>query len=220
MMRGAAGCVLAALLGGAPAVLALQPPSAGQAPAGQTEDAQTADQPPAEPDAGSETPAAPPADAAGESVPAPDVEPGDPDAATAAPEDAGGEADPEAPGGTFEAPAGLILSYITTEGGPDFERVLGRLGAALLASEDEERRALADGWRLYRAREPGPDGEVLYVWLIDPVAAGADYAVPALLGEVLPDESQELYDAFSAAFGAGQALINLEPVNLGGAPPQ
>lgn len=124
------------------------------------------------------------------------------------------------PAGTFTAPAGLILSYIKSANSADFERVMSRLGAALASSEDEQRRELVAGWRVYRSREPGPDGEVLYVWLIDPAVAGADYAVPELLGEELPDESQALFDAFSEAFGSGQALINLEPVNIGPDPPQ
>ena len=120
----------------------------------------------------------------------------------------------EPPAGTFEAPAGLILSYIKSDGSGDFERVMTSLGAALAGSDDEALRELLAGWRLYRAREPGPEGEVLYVWLIDPAVAGADYAVPELLGAALPDESQALFDAFSEAFGSGQALINLEPVDI------
>ena len=131
-----------------------------------------------------------------------------------------GELDPEQPAGTFAAPAGLVFSYIKSGSGADFERVMSRLGAALASSEDEQQRQLASGWRVYRAQEPGPDGEVLYVWLIDPALAGADYAVPALLGAALPDESQALFDAFSEAFGSGQALINLEPVSIGPAPPE
>ena len=131
-----------------------------------------------------------------------------------------GELDPEQPAGTFAAPAGLVFSYIKSGSGADFERVMSRLGAALASSEDEQQRQLASGWRVYRAQEPGPDGEVLYVWLIDPALAGADYAVPELLGAALPDESQALFDAFSEAFGSGQALINLEPVSIGPAPPE
>ena len=129
-------------------------------------------------------------------------------------------AEAETPAGTFEAPAGLVLSYIKREGSGDFERVMTSLGAALAGSEDEALRELLSGWRLYRAQEPGPEGEVLYVWLIDPAVAGADYAVPELLGEALPHEAQALFDAFSEAFGSGQALINLEPVDLVPAAPE
>lgn len=204
-------CLLAAVLVAASGAL---PAHASQPP-----------QPPAEVDsAQSSDPAA------SEQAPEPaDEQPAQPDAADAAPPADAAEADAEQPAdaeeaeppaGTFEAPAGLILSYIKSEGSGDFERVMTRIGAALASSEDEERRELLSGWRLYRAREPGPEGEVLYVWLIDPAVAGADYAVPELLGAALPDESQALFDAFSAAFGSGQALINLEPVDIVPASPE
>ena len=204
-------CLLAAVLVAAAGALPAhasqppQPPTAVDSP--QSPDPAGSEQAPEPADEQSEPPAAQQTE--GE-------QPGEADADQPAdPEEA------EQPAGTFEAPAGLILSYIKSEGSGDFERVMTRIGAALAGSDDEQRRELLSGWRLYRAREPGPDGEVLYVWLIDPAVAGADYAVPELLGAALPDESQALFDAFSAAFGSGQALINLEPVDIiGEAAPQ
>ena len=208
-------CLLSALLAavsGAPPVHAFQPP---QPPAANESEQ------PSDPAAAQSA-----AEPAGEQSPGTDVEepPAEqPAAADAEPPAGDAEEQPEEaeqPAGTFEAPAGLVLSYIKSDGGGDFERVMARIGAALAGSEDEERRELLSGWRLYRALEPGPEGEILYVWLIDPAVAGADYAVPELLGAALPDESQELFDAFSAAFGSGQALINLEPVDLVPAAPE
>ncbi len=179
----------------------------------------------ADPAADAEQPdAEQPADALDEETALAD-EPAEPEAAQEAADPAADAEQPDAeeaepPAGTFEAPAGLILSYIKSDGSGDFERVMTSLGAALAGSEDEALRDLLAGWRLYRAREPGPEGEILYVWLIDPAVAGADYAVPELLGAALPDESQALFDAFSEAFGSGQALINLEPVDIGAAGPE
>ena len=198
--------MLAAFLLAAVALAAsgASPLHASQPP--QQQPAEPADEQPDQPDTAD---AASPADASEEQPAETDdtEEPADPEEA-------------EQPAGTFEAPAGLILSYVKGEGSGDFERVMATLGEALAGSEDEERRELLSGWRLYRAREPGPEGEVLYVWLIDPAVAGADYAIPQLLGEALPHESQELFDAFSAAFGSGQALINLEPVEIVPASPE
>ncbi len=197
-----AACAVAAAMvagpgfGAQPAHAFQSPQQAGDADATQPTDPADGAQSPAETDAAQAT----------------DAEPG-----AEQPVD---ESTAEPPAGTFAAPAGLILSYIKSDSGADFERVMSRLGEALASSEDEQHRELASGWRIFRAREPGPDGEVLYVWLIDPVLAGADYAVPELLGAALPDESQALFDAFSEAFGSGQALINLEPVNIGPAPPE
>ena len=117
------------------------------------------------------------------------------------------------PARTFEAPAGLILNYIRADRTAAFESVAGRLVGALAGSESPERRAQAAGWKMYRAQEPGPNGNVLYVWLIDPAVAGADYAAAGLLRETFPTEVQSLYEAFNGAFGVGQALINMEPVD-------
>ena len=117
------------------------------------------------------------------------------------------------PAKTFEAPAGLILNYIRADRTAAFESVVGRLAEALAGSESAEHRAQASGWRMYRALEPGPNGNVLYVWLLDPAVAGADYSAAGLLRETFPTEVQSLYEAFNGAFGVGQALINMEPVD-------
>lgn len=194
-----------------PALHALQPPQppseAAAEPSAQEQPAE-ADVQQSDAEQAAESDAETPAETDAEAA----VESGD--------ETPAGDEEAEQPAGTFEAPAGLILSYIKSDGRADFERVMLRLGEALADSEEEERRELLAGWRLYRAVEPGPEGEVLYVWLVDPAVAGADYAMPALLGEALPDESQELFDAFSDVFGSGQALINLEPVDLVPAAPE
>ena len=117
------------------------------------------------------------------------------------------------PAQTFEAPAGLILNYIRADRTAAFESVAGRLAGALAGSESAEHRAQASGWKMYRAIEPGPNGNVLYVWLFDPAVAGADYSAAGLLRETFPTEVQSLYEAFNGAFGVGQALINMEPVD-------
>ena len=117
------------------------------------------------------------------------------------------------PAKTFEAPAGLILNYIRADRAAAFESVAARLVAALAGSESAARREQASGWKMYRALEPGPNGNVLYVWLIDPAVAGADYSAAGLLSETFPTEVQSLYETFNGAFGVGQALINMEPVD-------
>ena len=117
------------------------------------------------------------------------------------------------PAKTFEAPAGLILNYIRADRASAFESVAGRLVGALAGSESAEHRAQASGWKMYRALEPGPNGNVLYVWLLDPAVAGADYSAAGLLSAAFPTEVQSLYETFNGAFGVGQALINMERVD-------
>ena len=134
----------------------------------------------------------------------------------APPATASGQAgdDPPPPERTFDAPAGMILNYVQAGSTSDYERVIRRLAAALEQTEDAERREQAAGWRVYRAEEPGLNGSVLYVSVIDPAVADADYTVSQILNEAFPEEIQELYEAYLGAFlpGSGQILVNLELV--------
>ena len=113
---------------------------------------------------------------------------------------------------TFEAPVGLVVNYVRPAGTADFESVMTRLREALAEGDDAERRAQAEGWRIYRAREPGPNNQAVYVWLFDPAVGGGDYSVPQILAEAFPAEAQQLYETYNESFGAGQIWLNLDPV--------
>lgn len=114
----------------------------------------------------------------------------------------------------FEAPAAMVINYIRAGSESGFEQLTRRLVASLAASEDPERQAQAAGWTMYRVREPGPNNNAVYVWLLNPAVAGANYAVPQLLNEAFPEEVQQLYETFNQSFGLGQTLLNLDPVVL------
>ncbi len=111
---------------------------------------------------------------------------------------------------TFSGGTGMMLNYIKPEATNDFEAVMTKLGEALQASDNAERGQQAQGWKIYRAEEPGPNNSVLYVWFLDPVVADADYAVSQILNEAFPTEVQALYETFSTSFAGGQSMINLD----------
>ncbi len=113
---------------------------------------------------------------------------------------------------TFEAPVGLVVNYVRPAATADFESVMTRLREAFAEGDDAERRAQAEGWRIYRAREPGPNNQAVYVWLFDPAVGGGDYSVPQILAEAFPAEAQQLYETYNESFGAGQIWLNLDPV--------
>ena len=113
---------------------------------------------------------------------------------------------------TFSGGTGMMLNYIKPEATDDFEAVMTKLGEALQASDNAERGRQAQGWKIYRAQEPGPNNSVLYVWFLDPVVADADYAVSQILNEAFPTEVQALYETFSTSFAGGQSMINLDLV--------
>jgi hypothetical protein len=102
----------------------------------------------------------------------------------------------------------------------DFEQAMGYLQTALAASTNERVRAQAAGWRIFRASEAGPGGTVLYVFLLDPTVAGADYGLGRILAEAYPDQMklQEIWKLYSGSVTGG-SLLNLSPLKPATAKP-
>ena len=120
---------------------------------------------------------------------------------------------PPPPGRVFAAERGLIFNAIRPDKVADFETVITKLRQALEASKDPVRNQQGWGWKIFKAAEPGPNGSVLYVFVMDPAVKGADYGVAKILAEAYPTEIMELYRMYSGAFAtAGQTLLNLQPV--------
>ena len=116
-------------------------------------------------------------------------------------------------GRVFAAEHGLIFNAIRPDKVMDFETVIAKLRAALENSKDPVRNQQGWGWKIYKATEPGPNGSVLYVFVMDPTVKAADYGVAKILAEAYPTEITDLYRMYTGAFAtAGQTLINLQPV--------
>jgi hypothetical protein len=101
----------------------------------------------------------------------------------------------------------------------DFEKVIAYLQAALEKSADAKDRAQLQGWRVFKAAEPGPGGTVLYVFVIDPTVPGADYGLGRILAEAYPDTAQlqEIWKLYSGAVTSGGSLLNLSALKPGAA---
>jgi hypothetical protein len=114
----------------------------------------------------------------------------------------------------FPGDAGVILNFVKADKASDFEMVLGKLKEALAKSEKADRKAQAAGWKVFKASEPGPSGAVIYVFVMDPVAKGAEYKVGDILVEAFGAEGQALYKTYSEAYGtpAIGALLHLTNV--------
>lgn len=120
---------------------------------------------------------------------------------------------PPALGRVFASEQGLIFNAIKPDKVMDFETVVAKLRTALANSKDPVRNQQGWGWKIFKAAEPGPNGSVLYVFVMDPAVKGADYGVAKILAEAYPTEIMELYRMYTAAFAtAGQTLINLQPI--------
>lgn len=117
---------------------------------------------------------------------------------------------------TFTAPAGIILNAVRPERVADFEKLIGYLQAALATSSDATVRAQAEGWRVLKASETGPNGVVLYVFLFDPTVVGADYGLGRILAAAYPDQTklQEIWKLYTDSLATGGNLLNLTPVQI------
>lgn len=96
-------------------------------------------------------------------------------------------------------PSGMVFHTIKADKTADFEAVMTRLRDLLAVSGNEVRRQQAAGWRVFRQVAPLGDGAVLYVSVLDPVVANAEYDVPRLLAEAAPGEAAQLYEQFRDA---------------------
>jgi hypothetical protein len=109
---------------------------------------------------------------------------------------------------TFTAPAGLLLVQIKPDKTADYEAMITKLKDALTKSEKPERKAMAKAWKVYKAGEPAPGGNTLYVHVIDPTAPG-DYTNPLrIISEVFPTEVQDIYNKVKEGF-VQTGLLNL-----------
>lgn len=104
------------------------------------------------------------------------------------------------------ADTGLLVFHVHRDRTTDFEGVMQVVGQGLRAATVSPRREQAAGWRFFRARET-PDA-VIYVVLVDPVVAQADYDPVKMLTEVAPAEAAALYERLRAA------VIRVERLDL------
>jgi hypothetical protein len=88
----------------------------------------------------------------------------------------------------------------------DFEQVMIRLRQALQESKNPDRQRQAAGWKVVRLDTPLPNGSVVYLHMIHPVVAGADYSVMRALYDAFPDERQALYEQYRNAFDRNVSL--------------
>ncbi|BCS34158.1 hypothetical protein TBR22_A33870 [Luteitalea sp. TBR-22] len=120
-------------------------------------------------------------------------------------------------------PTGMVFHAIKADKTADFEAVMTRLRDLLAVSDDAVRRQQGAGWRVLKQATPLGDGSVLYVSLLDPVVANAEYDVPRLLAEAAPAEAAQLYEQFRAAHvqptvQASNLTVVLAPLPAASAP--
>lgn len=118
------------------------------------------------------------------------------------------------PARVFGSNTGVVLNFIKPDKIADFEAVVAKLKDALQNSSNAQRKQQAASWKVYKSPDPGPAGSVLYVYIVDPVVKGADYAVTTILAEAFSEgELAALYKQYTEAYASGQNFVNLNLVS-------
>ena len=112
----------------------------------------------------------------------------------------------------FTTESGVMFSLILKDKTADFESVLGRVKEALAKSQDPKRKQQALGWRVLKGSEPGPGGNIVYIWLFDPAVKEFDYSITTILLEAFPSEAQDLWAKYTACFASPQSMLSLTQV--------
>lgn len=112
---------------------------------------------------------------------------------------------------TFSGDVGVLSYVVKGDKAADFEALVAKLKDGLAKSEKPERKAQGAGWRVLKQVEARPDGNVTYLFLIDPVVKDADYTFSAVLYEAFPAERQAIYETIKNSV-VGSGMVNYQSV--------
>jgi hypothetical protein len=107
----------------------------------------------------------------------------------------------------FPSGAGLVIFHVAPAKVADFDFVVGRLREALLKAPQGDRARQAEHWAIYKSAEKSTES-IPYLFMFDPALPQASYDPVFLLAELLPDETQALYERLKAA------VIRIERMGL------
>jgi hypothetical protein len=116
---------------------------------------------------------------------------------------------PDPAAAQFSTPVGLLLVAVKPDRAADYEAVILALQQAFQKTSDATRRAMAQGWRVYKAAETDAKSNVLYVHALAPVVPGADYRPSLLLDELLEGAPPDLLAKYRATFAAPPTKLSL-----------
>ena len=107
----------------------------------------------------------------------------------------------------FMSDGSLLINYVKPDKVADFEMVMGKVKEALAKSEKPERKAQAEGWKVFKTDLPGPNGAVTYFAIVDPVIKGNDYNMRQILTEAFGvADTNTIYKTLADSV-AGQQLV-------------
>ena len=103
---------------------------------------------------------------------------------------------------------GLVLGIALT-----IAFIVAKTKEALAKSAKPDRKQQLASWKVFKAAEPGPNGSLLYIFMIDPSVKDADYTIGNILNEAFPAEIQALFKTYTESYASGQISVNLTLVS-------
>ena len=116
----------------------------------------------------------------------------------------------------FTSDLGAFLIIVKSEKAPMFESAMGRLRQALAQSTVAIRKQQAAGWRVLKSTEQPTDGNITYLFLIDPVVKQASYDPIEIIRELAPNDVQAVYDQLKDAWVSATRIGLKELMKMGG----
>ena len=118
------------------------------------------------------------------------------------------------PSRSFTAATGIIMNQVPQAKVQDFDMFLTYVRDAIANTTDPVIQKQAVGWRFFRDTNPGPNGDVVYVFLFDPAVPCVDYGLGPILAAAIPDPAKlsEVWNLYKLSVRTGGSIMNLVPV--------
>jgi hypothetical protein len=119
-----------------------------------------------------------------------------------------------APARSFTATTGMLFHQVIPARIPDFDRFIAYVRDALAKTQNPLVQKQAKGWTIERTVEAGPNGDALYVFVLNPAVPCVDYALGPILAEAYPDPAQlqEIWKLYTSSVRpGGSTLLTLVP---------
>ena len=147
------------------------------------------------------------------------VTPGNATPTTASPPNPPATVVPDPAAVTFTTEVGLLMVAVKPTMVAEYEAAIVALQAALATATDAEMQKLAKGWRVFKATELDAKTNAIYVHLLQPTVATADYRPSMLLDKLLSGAPLELLAKYRDSFAVAPTKLALtEFANMSLAP--
>ena len=120
---------------------------------------------------------------------------------------------------TFTTDVGLLMVAVKPTMVTEYEAAIIALQGALAVSTDAEMQKLAKGWRVFKATDLDAKSNAIYVHVLQPTVASADYRPSMLLDKLLSGAPLELLAKYRDSFAVPPTKLALtEFANMSVAP--